>query len=866
MITLEVTPKFHDQRDILRTSPVQVAGLTNAADVAGGNYHSLAVADDGTVWAWGLNSAGQLGDGTTSNQTTPVQVQGLIDVVDVDAGGLPGWAGHSVALKSDGTVWAWGYNKAGQLGDGTKNHRSTPVQVTGLAGVVAIAADGDSSYALTSDGVLWSWGDNGFDQLGNPGVRGGSPQPVQVGVASARAVAAGGTHALATRDDGTAWTWGNNNSGQLGNGVCGPGTPKTVSDPVQVSGLTDAAAVAGGHVHSLAARSDGTVWAWGRNAEGQLGDGTTNTSCAPVQVAGLADVGPFAAADLHLPDELTLDPAPAGTVRYEGGPGQAGLAVEINSSGGISSNQISVRPHRQATLGISAVAVSPAYDINVPVPENVLGATITLPYDPGRLESFPESELTVATYLEDAQMWVPVGGQPVVDLVAKTVTVQVPHLSLYAVVRYAEGIGTRFWSSNAIERLFGRTPVRCLSATDAGAVDAVMMIDTSGSITSNDPSHVRVDGAQQFVDEMRDADRASVVSFSSSAVTRIGLTELDAAGRAAVTDALNATRFASGGTNIYSAVRRGMDILEANGGGGRLRVGILMTDGQDSSDPASLIDEAVDQAIAIYTIGLGSVDETKLRTLAEGAGGTYQHLSSADQLPQLYNELVRDIIDDGTDTDGDTLTDCEERNGLFSPAMLWLPPLGINVPLDNGVFSFPDPTLPDSDFDGTPDGVEARRVRFADNPDVAQAFQVMVDAGRDTYFQLVTGQPDRFDSDNDDLSDPSFPQRTEDCREADFETSPFAWDSDLDELSDGVECDNGTDPLTPNLGDYGVPDLLPFTLFTPDQYEFDDSPAVPFFFETNGNTIHKLTANEESVFFDDDYNCIEPGYTAGVRW
>jgi RHS repeat-associated protein len=271
-----------------RKTPVQVTGLTGITAVAGGNYHSLALRADGTVAAWGLNNAGQLGDGTTTSRTVPVSVQGLSGVVAIAAGGLPGFAGHSVALKGDGTVWTWGYGKHGQLGNGSMSSSTTPLKVAGLSGVVAIAAKGDNTYALKGDGTVWAWGDDGYGQLGNTGVQGSqSTVPVQVAISGVAAIAAGGTHALALKSDGTAWGWGNNNTGQLGDGgACG----KTCTTPVKISSLSNAAVLAAGYVHSLAALSDGTVKAWGRNAEGELGDGTTTVRLTPVTTSGLGGV------------------------------------------------------------------------------------------------------------------------------------------------------------------------------------------------------------------------------------------------------------------------------------------------------------------------------------------------------------------------------------------------------------------------------------------------------------------------------------------------------------------------------------------------------------------------------------------------
>ncbi|MBI5299281.1 MAG: RCC1 repeat-containing protein, partial [Deltaproteobacteria bacterium] len=210
------------------STPVQVSGLSGITAIAGGSSHSLALKSNGTVWAWGYNGSGQLGDGTTTERDTPVQVSGLSGVTAIASGN-----GHGLALKSDGTVWTWGYNTYGQLGDGTTTERHTPVQVLGsLSGVTAIAG--------------------GFSN----------------------------NHSLALKSDGTVWAWGANDFGQLGDG-----TTTERHTPVQVSDLSGVTAIAGGSVHSLALKSDGTVWAWGYNSNGQLGDGSTTERDTPVQVS-----------------------------------------------------------------------------------------------------------------------------------------------------------------------------------------------------------------------------------------------------------------------------------------------------------------------------------------------------------------------------------------------------------------------------------------------------------------------------------------------------------------------------------------------------------------------------------------------------
>ena len=266
-----------------RHIPVQATGLSGATSVAAGWQHSLATRNDGTVWAWGYNNDGELGDGTTTDRSTPVQATGLSGAIAVAAG-----QGHSLALRNDGTVWAWGHNGYGQLGDGTTTNRLIPVQATGLTGVTAIGGGAFHSLALKNDGTVWAWGYNAKGQLGD-GTTTGSYTPVQVtGLSGVTAIAAGWGHSLALKSDGTAWAWGFNNQGQLGVGTSGSGSDRYT--PVQVTGLSGATAIAAGYLHSLAIKSDRTLWAWGENFNGQLGDGTTTERHTPVQVTGLTGV------------------------------------------------------------------------------------------------------------------------------------------------------------------------------------------------------------------------------------------------------------------------------------------------------------------------------------------------------------------------------------------------------------------------------------------------------------------------------------------------------------------------------------------------------------------------------------------------
>ncbi|MBI5696276.1 MAG: thrombospondin type 3 repeat-containing protein [Nitrospirae bacterium] len=286
-----------------------VGFLADAVMVSAGVFNSMALKADGTVWTWGNNFFKQLGNWSSIDNRTPVYVvrqwngegwDPLADVVAVSIGDY-----HALALKSDGTVWAWGSNVTGQVGNNSSMNEAGSVQVTGvdgvgyLADVVAVSAGDYHSLALKADGTVWAWGYNVNGQLGDNSTYYDSRTPVQVKgaggtgyLANVVAVSAGHNRSLALKADGTVWAWGLNSYGQLGD--------NTTTDrhaPVQVLGpggsgyLTGVVSISSGHDHSLALRSDGTVWAWGYNGSGQLGDGTQTTRKTPVQMKGVGGAG-----------------------------------------------------------------------------------------------------------------------------------------------------------------------------------------------------------------------------------------------------------------------------------------------------------------------------------------------------------------------------------------------------------------------------------------------------------------------------------------------------------------------------------------------------------------------------------------------
>ncbi|CAI6070600.1 InlB B-repeat-containing protein [Cohnella sp. JJ-181] len=263
--------------------PVQIA-IGDVASLSGGiGYHTLALKKDGTVWAWGDNESGELGDGTLTSRSVPGVVPGLADIIAVSAGGY-----HSIALKADGTVWAWGLNTAGEMGNGTQSAaQSTPVQVAGLDHVVAISAGNYHNLAIKENGTVWAWGDNGWGALGD-GTTTKRIVPVQVqGLSDVKAVSAGGWHSVALKADGTVWGWGHNNYGQVGDG-----TKTQRNAPVQLSGLEDVTQIAAGSFHAAALRKDGSIWSWGFGGYGQLGNGNYSDSVVPVQGGWLDGTAP----------------------------------------------------------------------------------------------------------------------------------------------------------------------------------------------------------------------------------------------------------------------------------------------------------------------------------------------------------------------------------------------------------------------------------------------------------------------------------------------------------------------------------------------------------------------------------------------
>ena len=264
-------------------TPVRVRGLSDVAQVAGTFGGGYALEKDGSVWAWGMSTAGELGNGTdTGINDIPVRVHDLSGAVAIAGGGSE--AGDGYAVLRDGTVWAWGAGSDGQLGNGALALSDVPVKVHGLANAVSVAASAQDGYAVLKNGTVWAWGANNRGQLGD-GTQGlSSDVPVQVhGLSDVAAVAAGvdSDSLIALRKDSTVWHWG---------AVANFRSSANNDIPVEVHGLSHVVAITGGYYTEFAILGNGTVWGWGDEEDGELGNGVHTYATVPLMVRGLHGV------------------------------------------------------------------------------------------------------------------------------------------------------------------------------------------------------------------------------------------------------------------------------------------------------------------------------------------------------------------------------------------------------------------------------------------------------------------------------------------------------------------------------------------------------------------------------------------------
>ena len=272
-----------------RSSPIPVGLLTNwkQVSISATTQYVAAIKTDGTLWTWGGNSSGALGNGTVTNYSSPIQVGSLTNWKQVSAGQA------AAAIKTDGTLWMWGQNNTGQLGNGTTINYSSPVQIGSLTNWKQVSCGISYTVAIKTDGTLWTWGQGAYGGLGN-GTTINYSSPIQIGsLTNWKQVSAGFYNFVgAIKTDGTLWTWGNNgDSGASAGGVLGNGTVNTYySSPIQIGSLTSWKQVDCGSLTMGAIKTDGTLWMWGWNTYGgQLGNGTIVNYSSPIQIGLLTN-------------------------------------------------------------------------------------------------------------------------------------------------------------------------------------------------------------------------------------------------------------------------------------------------------------------------------------------------------------------------------------------------------------------------------------------------------------------------------------------------------------------------------------------------------------------------------------------------
>ena len=280
---------------VTRRRPIRLGTATDWAEIAAGYSHTMTRKTDRSLWAWGDNQSGQLGDGTTVNKVSPKRIGTGNDWAEITADGDLSDNGHTVARKIDGSLWAWGYNNYGELGDGTTVNKIIPTRIGTANDWVDVAAANEHTVARKADGSLWAWGRNRYGELGN-GSTGNKFTPTRIGTANDWTEIGAGhfAHTVARKTDGSLWAWGYNFYGQLG-----IGTTVNKLSPVRIGTGNEWAEVAVGGIHTVARKTDGSLWAWGDNRLGELGDGTKDQKNSPVRIGTSNDWVEVAAGYYH---------------------------------------------------------------------------------------------------------------------------------------------------------------------------------------------------------------------------------------------------------------------------------------------------------------------------------------------------------------------------------------------------------------------------------------------------------------------------------------------------------------------------------------------------------------------------------------
>ena len=323
--------------------------------MSAGTLHSVARKSDGTVWSWGSNSDGELGTGTATQNSTAKQALNLTSVSQVAAG-----SGFSVAVRTDGSVWSWGGNKLGELGilpgaTGTNPYRAQPARVAGLPNMTAVAAGTSHVLALAADGTVWAWGDQTDGILGNGRSEAGPALPARVtNLTNVVAIAAGTNQSMALRQDGSVWVWGLAITED-------DSSPTTV--PVPFAGLSNVVSISTGLAHHLVGKTDGSVWSWGINIEGGLGDGTyafhqDSVGVLNAQFSNLLDLNPTVP---NLPVDSAKLPTFFAATQKLGSKKSTSLSVDLRGLANppAASAGAKVRPHATRGYNVYVAASLP---------------------------------------------------------------------------------------------------------------------------------------------------------------------------------------------------------------------------------------------------------------------------------------------------------------------------------------------------------------------------------------------------------------------------------------------------------------------------------------------------------------------------
>ncbi|MBN1417124.1 MAG: thrombospondin type 3 repeat-containing protein [Bacteroidales bacterium] len=303
-----------------KSDPVKITANNNWKSVSAGLWHTVAVRTDGTLWAWGNNREGQLGNNSTNNASVPVRIGTNTNWISVAAGSF-----HTLAIQSDGSLWAWGYNYVGQLGDGTNNSSLVPVKIGNDKNWKTITTYQYHNAAIKTDGTLWMWGENLNSQLGD-GTTEKSTSPKQVGTDNTWVdVSVGNSHTLAIKNDGSLWGWGGNRYGQLGDG-----TNTTRPVPVRIGSDNDWVKISCGVQHSVGLKSNGTLWYWGYNGSMSPVQAGSDNTWITALAGGYEDILALKSADEIYPDWTVLGTETGSSYLFGSACGSAG---DINNDG-----------------------------------------------------------------------------------------------------------------------------------------------------------------------------------------------------------------------------------------------------------------------------------------------------------------------------------------------------------------------------------------------------------------------------------------------------------------------------------------------------------------------------------------------------